>query len=89
MYIVHNYINPKNCSACQSIMGIILCCREETEIIEGEVVEIQIDRPASGTVSYNYNFKWVAHHVKRAHSTYFNGKIARNNNGLLIAFPLN
>ena len=25
--------------------------REETEIIEGEVVEIQIDRPASGTVS--------------------------------------
>ena len=24
--------------------------REETEIIEGEVVEIQIDRPASGTV---------------------------------------
>lgn len=26
--------------------------REETEIIEGEVVEIQIDRPASGTVSW-------------------------------------
>lgn len=26
--------------------------REETEIIEGEVVEIQIDRPASGTVSF-------------------------------------
>lgn len=25
--------------------------KEETEIIEGEVVEIQIDRPASGTVS--------------------------------------
>lgn len=25
-------------------------CREETEIIEGEVVEIQIDRPATGTV---------------------------------------
>ena len=25
--------------------------REETEIIEGEVVEIQIDRPATGTVS--------------------------------------
>lgn len=24
--------------------------REETEIIEGEVVEIQIDRPATGTV---------------------------------------
>ena len=23
--------------------------REETEIIEGEVVEVQIDRPASGT----------------------------------------
>ena len=28
-----------------------LCFREETEIIEGEVVEIQIDRPATGTVS--------------------------------------
>ena len=28
-----------------------MCFREETEIIEGEVVEIQIDRPASGTVS--------------------------------------
>lgn len=25
--------------------------REETEIIEGEVVEIQIDRPATGMVS--------------------------------------
>lgn len=25
--------------------------REETEIIEGEVVELQIDRPATGTVS--------------------------------------
>ena len=30
------------------IMSLV---REETEIIEGEVVEIQIDRPASGTVS--------------------------------------
>lgn len=29
----------------------LLCHREETEIIEGEVVEIQIDRPATGTVS--------------------------------------
>ena len=28
----------------------IFFCREETEIIEGEVVEIQIDRPATGTV---------------------------------------
>ncbi len=27
--------------------------REETEIIEGEVVEIQIDRPATGTVRTN------------------------------------
>lgn len=26
--------------------------REETEIIEGEVVEIQIDRPATGTVNH-------------------------------------
>lgn len=29
-------------------------CREETEIIEGEVVEIQIDRPATGTVSCKF-----------------------------------
>lgn len=29
----------------------IFFCREETEIIEGEVVEIQIDSPATGTVS--------------------------------------
>lgn len=27
--------------------------REETEIIEGEVVEIQIDRPATGTVGWS------------------------------------
>ena len=26
--------------------------REETEIIEGEIVEVQIDRPATGTVSF-------------------------------------
>lgn len=30
---------------------VYIFCREETEIIEGEVVEIQIDRPATGTVS--------------------------------------
>lgn len=30
--------------------SLFLICREETEIIEGEVVEIQIDRPATGTV---------------------------------------
>lgn len=36
----------------QSDPGSIVCpAREETEIIEGEVVEIQIDRPATGTVS--------------------------------------
>ena len=28
-----------------------LLCREETEIIEGEVVEIQIDRPTTTSVS--------------------------------------
>lgn len=28
--------------------------REETEIIEGEVVEIQIDRPATGTVHLKF-----------------------------------
>lgn len=26
----------------------IVLCREETEIIEGEVVEIQVERPATG-----------------------------------------
>ena len=31
--------------------GFFVLIREETEIIEGEVVEIQIDRPATGTVS--------------------------------------
>ena len=30
---------------------VFILFREETEIIEGEVVEIQIDRPVSGTVS--------------------------------------
>lgn len=34
-----------------STFTICTFVREETEIIEGEVVEIQIDRPASGTVS--------------------------------------
>lgn len=31
-------------------MFFVCFYREETEIIEGEVVEIQIDRPATGTV---------------------------------------
>ena len=30
--------------------------REETEIIEGEVVEVQIDRPASGTGNTFWGF---------------------------------
>ena len=34
---------------CHSLC-LFLIYREETEIIEGEVVEIQIDRPATGTV---------------------------------------
>ena len=33
--------------ACRKSIGVRI--REETEIIEGEVVEVQIDRPASGT----------------------------------------
>ena len=33
-----------------SMLGSFHGGREETEIIEGEVVEIQIDRPATGTV---------------------------------------
>ena len=40
-----------NCASVDSILTICIFIREETEIIEGEVVEIQIDRPASGTVS--------------------------------------
>ena len=32
-------------------MLCVVSVREETEIIEGEVVEVQIDRPATGTVS--------------------------------------
>lgn len=35
---------------------LVFFIREETEIIEGEVVEIQIDRPASGTVSVYLQF---------------------------------
>ena len=31
-------------------VSVSFSIREETEIIEGEVVEIQIDRPATGTV---------------------------------------
>jgi DNA helicase TIP49 (TBP-interacting protein) len=34
----------------QSLAADARARREETEIIEGEVVEIQIDRPATGTV---------------------------------------
>jgi RuvB-like protein 2 len=30
--------------------------KEETELIEGEVVEIQIDRPASGVVRFHFAF---------------------------------
>ena len=30
------------------MIELYIFCREETEIIEGEVVEIQIDRPATG-----------------------------------------
>lgn len=31
--------------------NVFIPTREETEIIEGEIVEVQIDRPATGTVS--------------------------------------
>ena len=30
--------------------------KEETEIIKGEVVEIQIDRPVAGTVNLSLHF---------------------------------
>lgn len=40
--------------------------REETEIIEGEVVEIQIDRPATGTVGWSFvhliHAAWLFNH---------------------------
>jgi DNA helicase TIP49 (TBP-interacting protein) len=39
MAFVHSY--------CRKSIGVRI--REETEIIEGEVVEVQIDRPASGS----------------------------------------
>lgn len=44
------------------------CYREETEIIEGEVVEIQIDRPATGTVcilvyAVSYHASSAGHHI--------------------------
>jgi hypothetical protein len=35
---------------------MILFFREEAEFIEGEVVEIQIDRPATGTVEKSIFF---------------------------------
>ena len=38
--------------------------REETEIIEGEVVEVQIDRPASGTVGdHHYLSIYILTHL--------------------------
>ena len=40
------------------VIKLVALYREETEIIEGEVVEIQIDRPATGTVS-SFNSKTV------------------------------
>lgn len=45
----------------QSDPGSVVCPREETEIIEGEVVEIQIDRPATGTVSLSLNTSYITH----------------------------
>lgn len=54
---------------CQWVVGFFAqpaaVHREETEIIEGEVVEIQIDRPATGTVGFhlavNLDEYWHAH----------------------------
>jgi len=41
---------------------ITICVREETEIIEGEVVELQIDRPVTGAVSNsNYCHGYCSH----------------------------
>lgn len=46
-------------------MIVRLFNREETEIIEGEVVEIQIDRPATGTVGspVSYKYTHIFHYV--------------------------
>ena len=33
------------------VVCVVCVAREETEIIEGEVVELQVDRPATGSVS--------------------------------------
>lgn len=44
-------LRNKTCSVVIYRLNMWMCLdREETEIIEGEVVEIQIDRPATGTV---------------------------------------
>ena len=40
---------------CVKLLNLCTFYREETEIIEGEVVEIQIDRPATGTVRKERN----------------------------------
>lgn len=41
----------KNLQTFKFIIYAFSDIREESEIIEGEVVEVQIDRPATGTVS--------------------------------------
>ena len=49
---------------CALIQHYYFFFREETEIIEGEVVEIQIDRPATGTVSIKAIIKEInAHYI--------------------------
>lgn len=47
--------------------------KEETEIIEGEVVEIQIDRPAGGAVRTSFldgKLSVVSSHNRRLHAAH-------------------
>ena len=47
LYFVHFRVSSVFVQAFRKSIGVRI--REETEIIEGEVVEVQIDRPATGT----------------------------------------
>lgn len=51
LFIFFGNVRNKSCFRVKCCLSMCVCLyREETEIIEGEVVEIQIDRPATGTV---------------------------------------
>jgi len=59
------YLTIAYCTLFIMILNIYLLFREETEIIEGEVVEIQIDRPATGTVRQGFCYILFVRNVFR------------------------